>query len=67
MIPGQSGRRSRSIRRRFVTKSLTSDGGNGFALCVCLAVAFTDKLRERPFVAVPVAEEADVERDMCGL
>jgi hypothetical protein len=61
---GQSERRSRFSRRRFVTKSLISEGGSG--LCsVVLVFVLTDKPRERPLVGAPVAEEVcDVGRDM---
>jgi hypothetical protein len=67
VMPGQSGRRSKSRSRRFVTKSLTSEGGCGFEECVGLAVVLIDKLRERPVVAVPAtAVVLDVVRDIGG-
>jgi hypothetical protein len=61
---GQSGRWSRCKRRRLVTKSLMSEVARGL-LHVVLVFVLTDKLREWPFVVVPVAEEVcEVERDM---
>lgn len=64
---GQSGRRSRSRSRKFVTKSLTSEGGNGLMFWAALVFVLSDRLRDRPLVACPVIVEAcDVERDMLG-
>jgi len=57
VMPGQSGRKSKSIKRRFVTKSLTWEGGSGFENCGCLVVVLIDSLRRRPFVAVPATAE----------
>ena len=59
VIEGQSGRKSRSSKRKLVTKSVTF---NGF---VGTEVVFSDKLRAR-FRVVGAAREADVERDMTG-
>lgn len=67
-MPGQSGRKSKSISRRFVTKSLTSEGGRGFEKCRGLVVVLIDSLRRRPFVAVPAtAEVFSVVRDIGAL
>jgi hypothetical protein len=61
---GQSERRSRFNRRKLVTKSLISEGGRGL-FNVVLVFVLTDKLRERPFVDVPGAEEVcDIGRDI---
>ena len=66
-MSGQSARKSKSISRRFVTKSLTSEGGSGFKNCGGLAVVLIDRLRRRPPVAVPAtAEVFDVVRDIGG-
>lgn len=61
---GQSGRISRFSRRKFVTKSLMSEGGSGL-FSVVLVFVLTDKPRERPFVIVPVADEVcEIGRDI---
>ena len=59
VIEGQSGRKSRSSKRKLVIKSVTF---NGF---VGTEVVFSDKLRAR-FTVVGAAREADVERNMTG-
>jgi hypothetical protein len=67
VMAGQSGRKSKSISRRFVTKSLTSEGGSGFKGCGVLVVVLIDSLRTRPLVAVPATVEVfDVVRDIGG-
>lgn len=53
VIPGQSGRRSKSIRRRFVTNSLTSD-------CPELVFVLVDELRTSPLAE----EDCDVVQDI---
>lgn len=63
-MPGQSFLRSRSSKRRLVTKILIPDAGSGFSDCA-LVVVLTDKLRARPLLVVVVAvEDCDIERDM---
>ena len=69
MISGQSSRRSKSSKRRFVTKSRTSDAGSGFRDCG-LVFVLSDMLRDKPLLVVVVAvEDVDVDLDMlktCG-
>ena len=57
VIEGQSGRKSRSSKRKFVIKRVTFEGFVG------TEAVFSDKLRAR-FTVVGAAREADVERDM---
>jgi hypothetical protein len=66
VISGQSCRRSKSSKRRFVTKSRISDAGIGFNVWG-LVFVLTDIARERPLVVVVVAVEAvEVDRDIFG-
>lgn len=60
VIEGQSGRKSRSSKRKLVIKSVTFEGFVG------TEVVFSDKLRARFTVVVGAAPEADVERGMNG-
>ena len=59
---GQSARRSRSRRRRFVTKSLMSETGIGLTGCAVLVFVLSDKLRDRPVVVA--VDDCDVVRDI---
>ena len=60
VIEGQSGRKSRSSKRKLVIKSVTFEGFVG------TEVVFSDKLRARFTVVVGAAPEVDVERGMNG-
>lgn len=64
-MPGQSFRWSKSSSRRFVTNILTSEAGIGLSGCGLVADAFTDRLREWPWVGFAVAVDVcEVGRDM---
>ena len=62
-MSGQSCRRSKSSKRRFVTKSRISGAGIGFNVRD-LVFVLTDIARERPLVVVVAVEAMEVDRDI---